>query len=123
MNNSDLNKLETTKARLFEGMIDYMVAGGKDRDCGYTEADVQKCDTILREFIAGLPKPGQRADEPQILACVKRAVLALNQLNAEAGGGLIETDQREDLCEYILCAAKQSGLESDDDVTEEWREW
>lgn len=123
MNDSDFKKLEATKERIVSGMIDFMSAGDDDFDCGYTEADVRKCDKILQEYVENLQKFGTTATEPQLLECIKKAVLALNKLNEDAGGGLIETDQREDLCEYILFAAKQSGLQSDGDVTEEWREW
>ena len=35
----------------------------------------------------------------------------------------IETLEREELCEFIIEAASIAGLESEDDITEEWREW
>jgi len=120
MNDSDVKKLEATKQRLITDMTEYM---GEEEDCGYTESDIQKCDKILQEFLSDLQQLGPSAGEQQILDCVKRAVLVLNKLNDDVGGGLIETDQREDLCEYILFAAKQSGLQAEGDVTEEWREW
>jgi hypothetical protein len=53
---------------------------------------------------------------------LKKAVLALNDLNEECNGGLIETAEREDLCELINVAVGHAGLESnEDDITEEWR--
>jgi hypothetical protein len=56
---------------------------------------------------------------------VKKAVLALNVVNDEADGGMIETDQREQLCLIIDRAARQAGLEVDDydDLAGEWRDW
>ncbi len=54
---------------------------------------------------------------------MRQVVLDLNGLNEESGGGLIETDQREGLCQLILVAALHAGLKTDEDVTEEWREW
>jgi hypothetical protein len=120
MNASDLKTLEIIKSRLVDGMTEYMTEAD---DPGYTDADIKKCAGILSEFIDSLQKLGTSAAEPAILNCVKQTVLSLNTLNDSGGGGLIETDQREDLCEYILFAAKQSGLKQDDDVTEEWREW
>ena len=119
MNKSDTQKLETIKARLIEGMTDYIADG----DDSYSKADIKKCDKILQQFITRLGKLGASATETAILDCVKQAVLDLNALNNNVDGCLIETDQREDLCEYILFAAKQSGLQQDGDVTEEWREW
>ena len=119
MNKSDTKKLETLKARLIEGMTDF-IADGEDY---YTKADIKKCDKILEQFMTRLGKLGDSATDAAILDCVKQAVLDLNTLNSSVDGSLIETDQREDLCEYILFAAKQSGLKQDGDVTEEWREW
>jgi hypothetical protein len=119
MNKSDTKKLETVKARLIEGMTDYIADG----DDSYTKADIKKCDKILQQFMTRLGKLGASATEVAILDCVKQVVVDLNALNSSVDGCLIETDQREDLCEYILFAAKQSGLKQDGDVTEEWREW
>lgn len=31
--------------------------------------------------------------------------------------------EREELCEYIIEAANIAGLESDEDITEKWRDW
>lgn len=101
-------------------MTEYMTEADEP---GYTDADIKKCDGILSAFTDNLQKLGASAAEPAILKCVQQAVLELNALNESVGGGLIETDQREELCEYILFAAKQSGLKQDGDLTEEWREW
>ena len=50
--------------------------------------------------------------------------LALNALNEDCGGNLIETGEREALCDLIERAAREAGLpESDEDITEAWREW
>jgi len=49
---------------------------------------------------------------------------ASNKLNGECDYSLIETDQREDLCELITSAADHAGLESSVyDIIEEWRDW
>lgn len=51
-------------------------------------------------------------------------MLELNKLNDDSDGALIETSEREQLCDIIIAAAQQAGLESDeDDITYEWREW
>lgn len=60
--------------------------------------------------------------EEEILECVKSVVIGLNELN-EKYDDFIETMEREDLFELITEAARISGLESEDDITEEWREW
>ena len=52
---------------------------------------------------------------------VKRALLALNELNGH--WPLFETSQREILCDLFGAAAQRAGLETDEDVTLEWRDW
>src|SRR5215213_5915562 len=120
MKGSDTQKLEALKARLLEGMTDYIADGDGG---GYDKNDIQKCDDILRGFMKRLDRLDDSAPETTILHCVKKAVLDLNALNDSVGGSLIETDQREDLCEYLLLAAQSAGLKRNDDITEEWREW
>ena len=59
-----------------------------------------------------------------VITTPKATVLKLNDLNERAGEDLIETDQREDICEYITKADALLGFNTEDeDVTEEWREW
>jgi len=79
----------------------------------------------VRIVDAYLAKAAQEPQLPQeqVLEAVKAIVLDLNRLNKECGGGLIETGQREDLCELILTAAAGAGLATDEDITEKWREW
>lgn len=51
-------------------------------------------------------------------------MLALNDLNEELDYALIETVEREAICELIQTAAVDCGLQDvPDDVTEDWREW
>lgn len=114
------------KQRLIDAMIEFMDGDpeqpNKDFDCGYTREDVDRCSSIIDSYLSDVAAKNG-ADDSEILLAVKTAVLQLNELNDNCGGGLIETDQREDLCELILVAAQQNGLTTTDDVTEEWREW
>ena len=48
---------------------------------------------------------------------------ALNHL-AERCDSLIETDQREQICELMIQAAHSVGVgDGQTDITEDWREW
>lgn len=118
--------LDNVRRRLLDGMIEYMEPDEEepddDWDCGYTERDVERCGTIVDDYLTAIDELDGRSQEA-IAAEIRKVVLALNGLNRDCDGGLIETDQREDLCQIILVAAKQAGLSSDEDVTEEWREW
>ncbi|MCX6896050.1 MAG: hypothetical protein NTZ16_11235 [Verrucomicrobia bacterium] len=147
MNDSDIKELERKKTKLLNGMTEYMSGGNADVkseaaelsrfwfsedvrggdkafDAGYTAEDVKKCDKILREFTDSLQKLGVAASQSQILECVKSAILNLNKLNESVDGCLIETEQREELFEFIDFAARRSGLQTKEaDITEQWREW
>ena len=109
---------------LLEGMLEYMEPDEEDPDhaAAYTKEHVERCGRLLDAFLGELSRAAG-AGEDAILACVERVVLALNALNEEADCELIETDQREELCELIITAAGMAGLEVDEDITEEWRTW
>jgi len=114
---NDNNDLKTPKAKILDGMLDYMADG----DVDYTKDDVEKCGLILEEHLGALAKI---EDQASAMDCVKNTVLKLNDLNQNAGEELIETVQREEICEYIITAGAILGFNGpDEDVTEEWREW
>ncbi|MGZ8218599.1 hypothetical protein [Methylomagnum sp.] len=122
------------KQSLIKDMTDYMNFGGAederdpdydpDFDAGYTQEHIDRCGEIIDHHLSALAKAPDAGRHQYIMNAVKAAVLELNKLNEECEGGLIETDQREQLCELITVAANQAGLVSDEeDITGEWREW
>lgn len=96
----------------------------EDFDPGYTLAEVDRCEAILLAYLSEVAASG---DDAEILTLVRRAVLALNDLNEETDQQLIETAEREALALFIHDAAVAAGLtpvgDAADDVTLEWREW
>jgi hypothetical protein len=109
-------ELKSLKLTILKGMIDYI-----DEDTEYTEKHVRKCEKILDKH---LDKISKLSDRQSAMKCVKKTVLKLNKLNESAGEELIETDQREGICEFIIKAGSLLGFNSEDeDVTEDWREW
>lgn len=118
--NADIAAL---RRRLENGMTSYLHGGGDGgSEAGYTQGDIDRCMAIVDTYLAAVP-PGSGLPPAEIREAVERAVLALNALNESCGGPLIETDQREALCQLILVAATRAGLDTDEDITEEWREW
>jgi len=122
------------KRALIEGMIEYMKYGGAvdendpeydpEFDAGYTQEHVDRCSEIIDDFLASLEKVPDAQKNKYIMTAVKKTILRLNKLNEKCDGGLIETDQREDLAKMINLATIHAGLESsDDDITYKWREW
>jgi hypothetical protein len=110
-------ELRTLRNALIKGMLDYRADGG----ASYTKAQVEKCRRLLEEHLDAVSSVRDRNAAKE---CVKATVLKLNQLNEKAGYELIETDQREDICKYIVRAGALLGFNGEDeDVTEEWRDW
>ena len=123
---SELKELDRKKEVLWS-MADLIdpTSESFSKDPGYTIDDVETCSKILDIYIDQLVLLGKHPHNDEILSVVQTVVESLNELNAECGNGLIETMERENLCDYIQEAAIIAGWESesDEDVTEEWREW
>lgn len=121
-----VNKLEKTDTEvnsnfitLIEGMVDFI--SYEDGEDYYTTNDIEKCVLILDEFIK---KMNESNSKNQGIDCVKNTILKLNDLNDKCEGALIETDQRESICEIIILTSHEKGYNSkDEDITEEWRNW
>nr|WP_233569573.1 hypothetical protein [Planomicrobium sp. Y74] len=93
----------------------------EDGDDEFTEESIAETETVLQDFLATLAHL-QAPSEKKIIKKVKEVVLRLNVLN-EKYDFFIETLEREELHDFIMEKAQQAGLETDEDITEEWREW
>lgn len=108
-------EIKNGKERLKSTMLDYMP------DASYEEGQVQKCMQIIDDFLEKMESSESKSDG---MKTVEHTVLALNQLNEDCEGELIETDQREELAEIIILAGHLKGYnDQNDDITEDWREW
>jgi hypothetical protein len=113
---AELNHL---KSQLVHEMEAYMEEVGEDG--GYTAEDIDACTAIIAAYVAAVSRP---VDPEAIMVAVQKTVMSLNALNEKCHGGLIETDQREMICEIINKAAECAGFDpGSEDLTEEWREW
>ncbi|CAG9623332.1 hypothetical protein [Sutcliffiella rhizosphaerae] len=88
----------------------------------FTEENIHATNKVLETYISNLEKLGSNPPEAEIMQIVKEVVIGLNEIN-EKCDYFIETMEREDLYDYIDAAAQIAGLESDEDITEEWRKW
>jgi hypothetical protein len=110
-------ELKSIKDALIKGMLDYRADGGAT----YTKAQVEKCRRVLEEHLEAISNAKTRNAAKE---CVRGTVLKLNELNEKAGYELIETDQREEICKYLIRAGALLGFNGEnEDITEEWREW
>jgi hypothetical protein len=66
-------------------------------------------------------------EDEKVLEAMKAAVLSLNEIGGLDGRfeSLVETSEREELCEYLFAVARNSGLvlAPGEDPTYEWRDW
>ncbi|MFK7679865.1 hypothetical protein [Priestia megaterium] len=88
----------------------------------FTVENIKATDEILDTYMNRLKDSVDKMSEQDILEYVKEIVIGLNELN-EQFDYFIETLEREELCEFIIKAANAAGLETEEDITEEWREW
>lgn len=94
----------------------------------YTQANCDKAKKIFDDLIVGLVNIGENASEPDKVALFKKAILATNELNQECEESLIETGEREDLCELtdqitIACGLDPKKYGDNEGLASEWREW
>mgnify|MGYP000462481720 CR=1 FL=1 len=87
----------------------------------FSEEAIAASEKALQKYVSSL-KTLKTPTEKAILKKVKEVVIEFNRLNDEFDY-FIETLEREELCEYIDEKAQKAGLEPDEDITEEWREW
>ena len=101
-------------------MLDF-IEGEDENETDYTAEDVALCITSLLEFMSSMASEAQTLESSK--EHVKTVVLSLNSLNHQCGDCLIETEQREDICQFIQKVISAANIEFVGDVTKEWREW
>ncbi len=96
----------------------------------YTEENCNAARAIFDKLIAQLINLGESASEENKMAQFKIAVESLNELNdeAEGGGALIETSERDDLCDLIYVITEKCGIDpkkygGGEGPASEWRDW
>lgn len=82
-------------------------------------------DDVMDKLTFELVQIGENATKSKKINLIKNAVLALNKLEKN-NQILIETDEREQWCEYFNTVAKIAKIdlaEYDDDISGIWRKW
>ncbi|KNF08186.1 hypothetical protein CLPU_9c00820 [Gottschalkia purinilytica] len=93
-----------------------------EKDEIFTGENLIKVKKVLDTYSNNLKKLGDNPSQKDIMKCVEKVVKDFNKLDEEEDY-FIETMEREELCDSIHKLAKLTGLEIDEDITEEWREW
>lgn len=100
---------------LQDGVEDYLEHGE------YAITDVHTCISLIEAFLINIENS---KDKQEGNIHVKAVIVALNELNEQCNGTLIETDQREIIASIINDASIAKGYSSEEEeVTEEFREW
>jgi hypothetical protein len=94
----------------------------------YNPENCARAEAILDALLHGLVALGVTAPEPQKIKQFEIAVRALNELNETEGGSLIETGEREDLCELFNVIAAAADIDwqqygDGEGPASEWRDW
>lgn len=117
MNNTEYKNQIQEIELLKKSMTEYMDFA----EPSYTEKDIEKCKSILIEFIQNIDKTSNREEGLKI---VQSTILELNELNKKCDFDLIETNEREQIAGIIIGAGNQKGYNTlSEGITEEWREW
>lgn len=108
---------ETPISLLQKSMLEYMETANPS----YTKKDVEQCVNILNEYTIAISNSTSKDEGMKI---VKNTVESLNKLNEKCDFELIETSEREQIAEIIISESSKKGYnQSDEDITEDWREW
>jgi len=94
----------------------------------YTLENCNKAKKIMDDLIDDLVKIGIDANEEMKIEKFKKAVLEYNKLNDANNGEIIETGEREDLCQIMDDIGEASGIVPEkygdgDGIASEWRNW
>ncbi len=122
-------RVEEEAAQLTQGAL------APDQMCAaklWPESLLNSTDAALTGFEDNLRNHTSPPDE-DVFDTVKRLILALNQINAQHGGAGYETDEREELCDYIDASLSESGIDAGAlaarnnigrwEITDKWRQW
>lgn len=94
----------------------------------YTQENCMAAQEILDDLIDGLIQLGEDAPETQKVEQFRISVEALNELNEELDHVLIETGEREELCDLLDAITVAANLNPGDyadgeGIADEWRDW
>lgn len=94
----------------------------------YTAENCTKAQEIYDKLIQNLVLFGEEAIEEEKVSFFKKAITALNHLNRECDDCLIETGEREELCELTNQISIAAGLDPEkygegEGLASEWRDW
>lgn len=82
--------------------------------------EVRSLKAILTAYLSGIS--GRKNDKKNLLASLKKAVLQINKLNKQCDNELIETEERDDIGEFLIKSGSYAGYDITDQL-DMWRDW
>jgi len=94
----------------------------------YTKENCDATRRIMDTLLSDLAALGEHANEADKIQKFQVAVESLNALNDKNDGALIETGEREELCDLFNVIAVKAGIDpanygDGEGPASEWREW
>lgn len=94
----------------------------------FTNDNCKKAQVIMDKLIDELIKLGKDSSEKNRVSKFEIAVKKYNKLNGENYYPLIETVERDELCELFYLIAEAAGIDNSkygggEGIASEWREW
>lgn len=89
----------------------------------FTNENLQQSETLLVNLLNSLQLATNEKKANKILSAIKVVVIGFNKLNDFRN--YIDTQEREELCDFINKTIQSTGFEIDEneDITNEWRKW
>ena len=121
--NIDPNRIPEIQAFLSEIPIPEWRQRMAEGDDMFSEESITAVETTLTEYVQTLCEAMQKKNATTVYNSMGKLVKKLNKINDKYG--LIETMEREELCEWLNTLIRKTGLELADnvDITDEYREW
>ena len=121
--NIDPNRIPEIQAFLSETPIPEWRQRMAQGDDMFSEESITAVETALTEYVQTLCEAIQKKNATTVYNSMGKLVKKLNKINDKYG--LIETMEREELCEWLNTLIRKTGLELADnvDITDEYREW
>ena len=121
--NIDPDRIPEIQAFLSETPITQWRKRMAQGDDMFSEESITAVETALTEYVQTLCEAIQKKNATTVYNSMGKLVKKLNKINDKYG--LIETMEREELCEWLNTLIRKTGLELADnvDVTDEYREW
>ena len=121
--NIDPNRIPEIQAFLSETPITQWYKRMAQGDDMFSEESITTVETALTEYVQTLCEAMQEKNATTVYNSMGKLVKKLNKINDKYG--LIETMEREELCEWLNTLIRKTGLELADnvDITDEYREW